>query len=82
MPNSSLSASSVAQTSATLTITGQTGNWWLKYTTPSGGSCTAGESDYSHALSNLTASTTYTYKAYSDSNCTTELFSVTFTTTS
>ena len=81
VPKPSLSASSVAQTTATLTITGQTGDWWLKRTTPSGGTCTAGESDYSHALTSLTASTAYTYKAYSDSACSTELFSVTFTTT-
>ena len=80
LPKPSLSASSVAQTSATLTITGQTGNWWLQRTTPSGGTCAARESDYSHALSSLTADTDYTYKAYSDSNCTAELHSVTFTT--
>ena len=82
VPKPGLSASSVAQTSATLTITGQTGNWWLKRTTPAGGTCTAGEPDYSHALTSLTAGTAYTYKAYSDSTCTTELHSVTFTTTS
>ena len=82
VPKPSLSASSVAQTTATLTITGQTGSWWLKETVPSTGSCTAGESDYSHALTSLTADTDYTYKAYSDSNCATELLSVTFTTVS
>ena len=84
VPKPSLSASSVAQNSATLTITGQTGNWWLQETAPSTGTCTAGESDYSHALSSLTASTAYTYKAYSAAGCnsTDELHSVTFTTTS
>ena len=80
VPKAGLSASSITSTTATLTLTGQTGNWWLKRTTPSGGTCTAGESDYSHALSSLTASTDYTYKAYSDSSCSTELHSVSFTT--
>ena len=79
----SLTASSVAATTATLTIAGRTGNWWLKETSPSTGTCTAGEADFSHALSTLTAGTTYTYKAYSDSSCTTtnELATETFTTT-
>ena len=80
VPKAGLGASSVTSTTATLTLTGQTGNWWLKRTTPSGGTCTAGESDYTHALSSLTASTNYTYKAYSDSSCATELFSASFTT--
>ena len=81
VPKPSLSASSVTATTATLTVTGQTGDWWLKKTAPTpAGSCTAGESDYSHALSSLTTVTTYTYKAYSDSACTTEIASVDFTT--
>ena len=80
VPKAGLGASSVTSTTATLTLTGQTGDWWLKRTTPSGGTCTAGESDYTHALSSLTASTNYTYKAYSDSSCATELFSASFTT--
>ena len=70
----SLTASSATTTAATLTLAGYTGNWWLKKTAPTpAGNCTAGESDYSHALSNLTAGTTYTYKAYSDSACSTLL---------
>ena len=83
VPKPSLSASSVTATTATLTVTGQTGDWWLKKTAPTpAGSCTAGESDYSHALSSLTTVTSYTYKAYSDSACTSanEIASVDFTT--
>ena len=68
MPEPSLTAGSVAATTATLTITGHVGDWWLKKTSPTpAGSCTAGEADYSHALTTLTAGTSYTYKAYSDS---------------
>ena len=77
----SLSASSITPTTATLTLAGHVGDWWLKETAPSIGTCTAGESDYSHALSSLTGGTTYTYKAYSDSACaTTALHTVSFTT--
>ena len=82
-----LTASAVAATSATLTLSNSNygSNWWLKQTSPTpAGTCTAGESDFSHALGSLTASTTYTYKAYSDSGCTSanEIAEVTFTTPS
>ena len=81
LPQPSLDASSIGGTTATLTLTGETGSWWLKQTAPNTGMCTAGESDYSHALSSLTTSTSYTFKAYSESSCaTTALHSVTFTT--
>ena len=80
LPRPSLIAGSVTDTTATLTLTGRLGDWWLKETSPATGTCTAGEADYSHALSGLTAGLSYTYKAYSDSACTTELFSATFTT--
>ena len=77
----SLSASSITYTTATLTLAGHVGDWWLKETAPNTGTCTAGESDYSHAVSNLTGGTDYTYKAYSDSACaTTALHTVSFTT--
>ena len=84
LPKPSLDASSVTATTATLTLTGQAGDWWLKETSPSAGTCTAGESDFSHALSSLIAGTTYTYKAYSKSGCATadEIASVSFTTPS
>ena len=58
-----------ATPSATLTLGGRTGNWWLKRTAPSTGTCTAGEADFSHALGSLNAGTRYTYKAYSAATC-------------
>ena len=76
-----LSASAVTTTTATLTIVGHTGNWYVKETAPSTGTCSSAISGTTHALSTLTAGTTYTYKAYSDASCTTEIASVTFTTT-
>ena len=83
LPKPSLTASSVAGTTATVTLTGHVGDWWLKKTAPTpAGTCTAGESDFSHALSALTAGTSYTYKAYSDSTCSTanEIAAATFVT--
>ena len=74
-----LVADSLTPTDATLTLTGHTGNWWLKQTSPSTGTCTAGAADFSHALSTLTAGTSYTYTAYRDSSCTTLIATVTFT---
>ena len=65
---------------ATLTLTGHTGDWSLKQTSPSTGTCATGEADFSHALSSLTKGTTYSYTAYGDATCTTALRSVTFKT--
>ena len=80
----SLTASGMTKTGATLTLTGLSSgtNWWLQETAPNTGTCTAGEADFSHALSSLNAGTSYTYKAYSDNACSTakELASETFAT--
>ena len=77
-----LTAGSVTLTGATLTLTGHTGNWWLQQTSPSTGTCTAGEADFSHVLGTLTGGTTYTYTAYSKSGCNSAdgIVTVTFTT--
>ena len=75
-----LTAGSLATTTATLTLTGHTGNWWVKQTLPAGGTCTAGEADFSHALSGLNSVTAYDYAAYRDSTCTTLIATATFTT--
>ena len=61
-----LTASSVTHNSATLTLSSYTSNWWLKQTAPSTGTCTAGEADYSHALSSLTPGAAHAYTAYSE----------------
>ena len=84
LPKPSLTASSVAGTTATVTLTGHVGDWWLKKTAPTpAGTCAAGESDFSHALSSLTAGTWHTYKAYSNSTCSSanEIAAEVFTTT-
>ena len=82
LPKPSLIAGGVTVTTATLTLTGHLGDWWLKETSPATGTCTAGEADYSHALSSLTAGAAYTYKAYRASGCASadEITGATFTT--
>ena len=75
-----IAVSGISLTEATLTLTGHTGAWSLKETSPTTGTCASGEVDFSHALSSLTKGTTYSYTAYGDATCTTELRSVTFKT--
>ena len=60
---------------------GHTGDWYYKYTSPAGGSCSASAvTGTSVDLTGLDGNTSYTYKAYSDSGCNTELASETFLT--
>ena len=72
-----LTASSIAQTTATLTISGHTAAWRYKYTKPTGGSCSneVAAGTTSANLSGLAANTSYTFKAYSDSSCAAEITS-------
>ena len=67
-----LTPSGITQTGATLTIENRTGAWWYKRTAPTSGACTSRTSSQTTAsLSSLTAGTSYTYKAYSASGCST-----------
>ena len=72
-----LAASSVEDDTATLTLTNHSGDWYYKYTVPSGDTtCTVVSSGtYTASLTSLTPGTSYTYKAYSNNTCTTELTS-------
>ena len=82
--DASLTASSVTATTATLTIAGHTGDWYYKATSGPHTTCqseVAAGTD-SKAISGLTAGTSYTYSAYSNSTCTTLLATAAqFTTT-
>ncbi len=71
----SLAASAVKETAATLTLTGSTAAWWYKRTAPAGDTTchSVSANDSTDNLSGLTGGTSYTYKAYSDSSCTTEI---------
>ena len=73
-PFATLAAGNVTDDSATLTIANHTGDWYYKHTTPSSGTCSgkvaagAGTADLA-----VSAGTSYTYAAYSDSGCATLL---------
>ena len=67
-----LTAGNVRHTTATLTISEHTGAWYYKGS-QSGASCVHVSSGTTANLTTLTAKTDYTYKAYSNSACTTEL---------
>ena len=77
-----LTATSVEATTAVLELAYHAGNWWLKQTGPTEGTCTAGDASFSHALSDLIPGTGYTYKAYDVDTCadTGEIDDATFTT--
>ena len=68
-----LDASNVGVQTATLTITDRVGDWYYKADAAPHTACqskvAAGTSTYN--LTGLSANTTYTYEAYSDSTCTT-----------
>ena len=70
----SITISNITQTTATLTIANLSSSWYYKYTTPNGGTCSStAVTGTSVVLSSLSSNTSYTYKAYSDRSCTTEL---------
>ena len=69
-----LAASEVEATTATLTISNYIGDWYYKYTSPSGGDCSSDAVSTSEEdINGLSSNTSYTFKAYSDSSCSTEL---------
>ena len=70
-PNYELTVGSIGSTGAVLTIVNHAGNWYYKADTGPHTSCSSAQSGTTATLSGLTANTTYTYKAYSDSACTT-----------
>ena len=82
--SASLTSSSVTATTATLTIAGHSGDWYYKATTGPHTDCqsvvSAGTDNT--GLTGLAANTSYTYSAYSDSQCSTLLATASsFTTT-
>ena len=77
-----LTAGSVTKDGATLTIANHSGDWYYKYTSPTGGQCSSNAvSGNSTTLTGLNTGTTYTFKAYSESQCSTELATATAFTT-
>ena len=72
-PAVTLTPSDATANSLKLTITNYSGNWYYKHTTPSSGQCSNVVSGTTTTVSNLSSGTSYIFKAYSDSGCTTEL---------
>ena len=69
-----LAASAVTDTTATLTISNHSGNWYYQANTAPHASCSSSAVTGSTVnLASLTPGTGYTYRAYSDSDCRTEL---------
>ena len=67
-----LAASDVEHDTATLTIANYAGNWYYKANAGPHASCSSNAVSTSAAsLTGLSGNTSYTYKAYSDSGCTT-----------
>ena len=64
-----LSVSGITATDATLTIAGHTGQWWYKADAGPHTTCQGPVSGSSKALTGLSAQTSYTYSAYSASDC-------------
>ena len=71
--NRTLTPSDITASGATLTIAGYTGNWYYKYTSPSGGTCSSAVSTTTTSVSDLTRDTAYTFAAYRDAGCTARL---------
>ena len=76
-PAVTLTPSDATTTSLKLTIANHSGSWYYKYTTPDGGQCSNAVSGTTTIVSSLSSNTSYTFKAYSDSNCATELATAT-----
>ena len=72
--SATLTASDVTHSSVTLTIGNYSESWYYKHTAPDGGNCWFSVvSGGGVVLSGLAGNTNYTFKAYRDSGCTTEL---------
>ena len=77
-----LAGSDATATTATLTISNWSGDWYYQYTTPAGGTCsTNAVTTTTASLTGLDKATDYTFKAYSDSGCNTEIAAANLATT-
>ena len=71
-----LTAGTATATGMTLTIANWSDDWYWKYTTPTGGDCSSSKvaaGTKTATVGSLDSNTAYTFKAYSDSSCETEL---------
>ena len=64
-----LTVSNVAETTATLTVSDHTGQWWYKANAGPDTTCQGPVSGATQNLTGLTGNTTYTYSVYVASGC-------------
>ncbi len=65
-----LIADDPSATTVGLTLTDHTGDWWYRYTSPSGGKCSEKITEASTRATGLDVGRAYTFAAYSNSACT------------
>ena len=76
-----LTASSIVGNAATLTLTGHSGDWYVKKTAPTpAGTCSSAISGSTHDLTGLDGGTAQTVTAYADAGCANAIANTTFTT--
>ena len=75
-----LTADGITASGATLTLAGHSGDWYVKKTSPTVGTCSSAIGGATHNLSNLSPGTEQTFTAYGDSGCANSIGSATFTT--
>ena len=68
-----LTADDASPTTMRLTITHHTGDWYYKYTSPSGGQCSAKVTGATVRVTGLEVNEEYTFTAYTNSACSTLL---------
>ena len=68
-----LTADDASPTTMLLTMTNHTGDWYYKYTSPSGGQCSAKMTGATARVTGLDVGQAYTFTAYTNSACTTLL---------
>ena len=68
-----LTVSNIGRNTATLILSNYPGNWYYRYTAPAGGQCSTEQTGTTASVTRLDPTTTYTFQAYSDSNCSTAL---------
>ena len=76
-----ISVTKIRKSDATITRSGFTGNWFYKADKEPHTQCSSAVTSDSVNLTGLASVTTYSYSAYSDATCATELASTSFTTT-
>ena len=75
--STTLSADMITATGARLQIANRTSSWYYKADKAPHNTCSSSQTGSFVTLTGLSASTSYTYKAYSDSTCMTEITSAT-----